>query len=203
MAEGEKNAQKKIAVYHGVLELIRQGTPIPDLKTADIARAAGIGKGSLYNYFDSKEEILAKTVLYTLGNQLRATFESMKQADDFQSKCEVLFRLVLSADCGRDSAIYLLMSGLGRETLDYLLGGRENLLDAPRRAVRNKFLELLQLGMEEGVLRREKDLEYALYVLYGVLMGLKDPTRMEPESEETIRSKQQYAWRLLLSALGR
>ena len=94
------------------------------------------------------------------------------------------------------------MTGLGRETLDYILGGRENLLCAPRKAVREQLVNLLLLGMEEGILRREDDLEYALYVLYGTLMGLKDPTKMEQESEETIQKNMQYAQKLLLSALG-
>lgn len=201
MAE-EKYSQKEIAVYHGVLKLIREGAAIPALKAADIAKAAGIGKGTLYNYFESKEEILARTVLYTLENQLQSSFDEVKQADGFQKKCEVLFGLLLSAECSRESAVYLLMTGMGRETLDYLLGGRENLLDASRAAVRRQLTELLQLGMEEGILRREEDLEYALYVLYGVLMGLKDPTRSISEPDTSAEVKLKYAWRLLISALG-
>ena len=48
-------SEKELAIYQGVLRLLEQGADIHALKASDIAAAAGLGKGTLYNYFSSKE----------------------------------------------------------------------------------------------------------------------------------------------------
>ena len=47
--------EKKAAVFRAVLHLLRQGRPLGDLKVSEIAEAAGIGKGTVYEYFPSRE----------------------------------------------------------------------------------------------------------------------------------------------------
>ena len=49
-------SEKELAIYQGVLRLLQEGADIHALKASDIAEAAGLGKGTLYNYFSSKEE---------------------------------------------------------------------------------------------------------------------------------------------------
>ena len=53
--------EKKAAVFRAVLKLLRQGRPLGDLKVSEIAEAAGIGKGTVYEYFPSREELLRET----------------------------------------------------------------------------------------------------------------------------------------------
>ena len=57
---------KEIAAFRGLLQLAAGGNCFSNIKVQDIATAAGIGKGTLYEYFSSKEDILSCTVLYTL-----------------------------------------------------------------------------------------------------------------------------------------
>lgn len=60
-------------------------------KLSDIAEAAGIVKGSLYHYFDSKEEIYARLV-----NNVRALFEGETDLDTSGSAVERLELFVRS-----------------------------------------------------------------------------------------------------------
>lgn len=55
---------KVLAMYQAVIELINDGCDVNTLKVADITRRAGIGKGTAYEYFSSKEEIISTSVLY-------------------------------------------------------------------------------------------------------------------------------------------
>lgn len=55
---------KVLAMYQAVIELINEGCDINTLKVADITGRAGIGKGTAYEYFSSKEEIISSSVLY-------------------------------------------------------------------------------------------------------------------------------------------
>ena len=49
--------EKKTQVYLGVISLVQQGRSLNELKVSEIAVASGIGKGTCYEYFSSKEEI--------------------------------------------------------------------------------------------------------------------------------------------------
>ena len=60
-------------------------------KLSDIAEAAGIVKGSLYHYFDSKEEIYARLV-----NNVRALFEGEADLDTSGTAVERLEQFVRS-----------------------------------------------------------------------------------------------------------
>ena len=51
--------QTREKIFQGVLSLAQQGVPMYEVKVQAIATAAGLGKGTLYEYFSSKEEILA------------------------------------------------------------------------------------------------------------------------------------------------
>ena len=50
--------EKKTQVYLGVISLVQQGRSLNELKVSEIAEASGIGKGTCYEYFSSKEEII-------------------------------------------------------------------------------------------------------------------------------------------------
>ena len=58
------SSPKVISMYDAVGELISQGMDLNDITVLDITKKAGIGKGTAYDYFSSKEEIIAKALLY-------------------------------------------------------------------------------------------------------------------------------------------
>ena len=53
-------SQKVLALYQAVIEFINEGCDINTLKVADITGRAGIGKGTAYEYFSSKERFNRK-----------------------------------------------------------------------------------------------------------------------------------------------
>lgn len=66
MLKVEKYTQKQILIFEGVMSLLREGKQIHDLKVADIAESAGMGKSTAYEYFSSKEEIIREALAYHL-----------------------------------------------------------------------------------------------------------------------------------------
>ena len=55
----EETRPKVLALYEAVLKLLDEGADINTLKVSDMTERAGIGKGTAYDYFKSKEEIIA------------------------------------------------------------------------------------------------------------------------------------------------
>ena len=80
--------QTKEKIFQGVLSLAQQGVPLYEVKVQAIATAAGLGKGTLYEYFSSKEEILAATMLWCMERELGALEEQLDAGTSFESKLE-------------------------------------------------------------------------------------------------------------------
>lgn len=85
---------KEIAVFGGILGMIEEGRNLYTITVSDIAEAAGIGKGTVYEYFSSKEEIFKKTILYIISNVLEEIERAMDQEQDFRGKYYAFMELV-------------------------------------------------------------------------------------------------------------
>ena len=57
------------ALYDAVLELLNENADVNALTVADITKRAGIGKGTAYDYFSCKEEIIAGAIIYDAQTQ--------------------------------------------------------------------------------------------------------------------------------------
>ena len=55
---------KVLGMYRAVVELIEEGADIAGLRVSTITDRAGIGKGTAYEYFETKEEIVACAMVY-------------------------------------------------------------------------------------------------------------------------------------------
>jgi AcrR family transcriptional regulator len=53
---------KKTLIFEAALEMISSGIPENEMTISAIAKKAGIGKGTVYEYFSSKAELLIETV---------------------------------------------------------------------------------------------------------------------------------------------
>lgn len=57
-----KNAEKETALYEAVFRLLARGEKMYSVTVQQIAEEAGIGKGTVYEYFTSREEIISKAM---------------------------------------------------------------------------------------------------------------------------------------------
>lgn len=81
----DKLSPKVKALYEAVLELIGENVDIRDVKVSDITGRAGIGKGTAYEYFSNKEEIIGSALLYHIDLICSQVMESISKIDDFST----------------------------------------------------------------------------------------------------------------------
>ena len=62
--------QKVRMIYQAVTELLAQRADINTIKVSDITARAGIGKGTAYEYFSSRDEIIIMALLYDYGTKI-------------------------------------------------------------------------------------------------------------------------------------
>ena len=62
--------EKVRLLYEAVIAMITDGWDINRMKVSDITAQAGIGKGTAYEYFSSKEEILRELTAYCFDSEM-------------------------------------------------------------------------------------------------------------------------------------
>lgn len=86
---------KVTAMYRAVSTLLREDKDISEMSVSMITGLAGIGKGTAYEYFDSKEEIIVCALLYELRMVTEEASEQLKSCTDMESHVE---KMLLLAD---------------------------------------------------------------------------------------------------------
>lgn len=87
----EETRPKVLALYRGVLELLDEGADVNSIKVSDITARAGIGKGTAYDYFKSREEIIACALLYDVDQKIGEEKEELDRHEGFSKKVVYAF----------------------------------------------------------------------------------------------------------------
>ena len=116
--------QTVLALYQAVIEFINEGCDINTLKVADITGRAGIGKGTAYEYFSSKEEIISSAILYyvkvcfeklqVISTDNRTFQQKINEVMDFIDEHVKDYQTVLELGCGTGE-IAIRLAHLGKQ----------------------------------------------------------------------------------------
>ena len=85
----DSHAQRKAKVYEAALALTSQGVSPAAMTIQQLADAAGIGKGTVYEYFSSKEEILQGVARYCFeqeNERIAARFDRCRTLVDLENE---------------------------------------------------------------------------------------------------------------------
>ena len=77
---------KEKSIYDAIIELFEEGADLNNLTVAEITGKAGIGKGTAYEYFSDKEEMIAKALFYNSENLCRQVYRGVCKEKDLHSK---------------------------------------------------------------------------------------------------------------------
>lgn len=86
--------QKVRQLYAAVLELVTEGVDVNAIKVSDITQKAGIGKGTAYDYFDTKEDIIICALIYAVSGMINRIKVEISQYESFKMQVEQLFTAV-------------------------------------------------------------------------------------------------------------
>jgi len=90
MLNDAQRREKEEAVYHAVLDLLAGGADVTALRVQQIADAAGIGKGTVYEYFASKQEILRGATVYCLDSELKTLEDALAPCATLEAAVDAL-----------------------------------------------------------------------------------------------------------------
>ncbi len=168
--------EKELGVLEAVLELLKAGADLAGLKVADIAEKANMGKGTIYEYFSSKEEILSKAREYGLYQWNSNMEGKMAEEYSFMGKLEAVFTSII-----QESSSWRVLLRAGNMGICETDFSRDKVAEGLRAIVDR----LLSVAFGEGAVRAELDRAYAysalIYIIGGFCMmcvfdyGMQEP----------------------------
>lgn len=172
---------KEQKILDAAIEIIGNGaSEVGSLKVADIAKRAGIGKGTIYEYFSSKDEIICEALCYHIRTNLEKEWAGIYSQCSFRAgvyhamdciRQEIMTPSVMNMEC-----LHLIDKALLEKAVAEIKG----LL---RGRAAEIYGDLLKRGVEEGLFPLPSSPEYAGQALLNVFCGLNFMFRMgEPVS---------------------
>ena len=133
-------------------------------KVAQIAKAAGVADGTIYLYFDGKEDLLITIFREHTRNYLRALEQQMANVNRAEERLRIAIRHHLET-LGRDRALAVVSQVELRHSLKFMsLLSQEEVAD-----YLNIIRKIVESGQQEGVFRRTVHPQLVAKAVFGVL----------------------------------
>lgn len=157
--------EKMIKLFDAVAALLEEGADVKDLKVIDITERAGIGKGTAYEYFKSKEELLLEAQIYYFDQKVKWLCERVGSAQNFAE--------AITACCKAIDDMLENETGMA-VLLRHAMAGAEEDDEHPRckdmKGMELFFAGLGELGRKEGF-AKDMDEEMRRNILVTELVG--------------------------------
>ena len=153
--EMQEFPEKVIKMFDAVCEMLSENADINNMKVADITNRAGIGKGTAYEYFASKEEIITKALLYDTTKQFLYVSEVIRECKTFRGKVMAGFDWI--ADNFKECKTFAQLVKIGMGTYDVSHALQDEFAKIHASDGCDVALqvadEMMQCGIEEGLLK--------------------------------------------------
>lgn len=161
--------------------------PAQDITVDMIAKKAGIGKGSIYYYFESKEEIIDAVIERSYSMAINEYFEKINKHSTTSEKLKALFRSMLTEEFKNSRKNVILPLHVQD---DFLL--HHKMMMIAIKTVSPILTEILIKGREEGAVHTESPKESAEMIV-AMLVFLLDRSFFPADNESTLRKLKLYA----------
>ena len=148
-------ADKKVALFEAVIALIEDGVDINSLKVSDITNRAGIGKGTAYEYFRSKEEIIIQALFYDVGRRIEKIRRLLRQNMNTRDRICTIFQWMETDARQKSSFTQLFQMATGSFEFSNSLKEKMDSQEGYCREINEILMAFVEAGVKEGVFRPE------------------------------------------------
>lgn len=205
---GRKYAEKELLIFEGFKKIIIDNSNIESIKVSDIAKAAGIGKGTVYEYFKSKDEIIARSIIYNFKIEIKNTIETIKNVSSFKDQCDHLFHYSINSGKFIFPSLRILYNHVVPTELNsIILEDFEEILDLKSQLC-NLLDYAINTGISENIINKDLDRDYQRYVLISSSMGILNRInasyfqQINLSEDKTIDTQKKFAYTMILKSLA-
>ena len=162
--------QKVLQMYEAVAQLMEEGADINNIRVSTITDRAGIGKGTAYDYFDTKEEIIACAILFQMKTLTETIKQQMTGIKNFSEQVTFLFDALENEDIKQSCFLQYVHNLTDNSPIAELV--RTRMLDKSfeEHSIWNLMQNWLEQGIANGEVRDDLPMEYLIYTIFSKLV---------------------------------
>jgi len=170
--EAEREIPTKVLMmYQAVEALIKEGADINDIRVSTVTEKAGIGKGTAYDYFDTKEDILACAILFYIRKAMEELEKALQTFDSFAEQVNYLLGEIAGKGCGRQCILHYIHMMTDNSALSRMVQEKVQSKEAEFCLLHGVFAQMLQRGINRGEIRKDLPLDYMVYLLFSKILS--------------------------------
>ncbi len=202
--ENAKQVPPKVRkMYAAVIQLLTEGADATGIRVSTITDRAGIGKGTAYEYFDSKDEMVACAVVYQLQRVFEWLEGAVSEKETFAEQLNFLLDKMSIRD-GRKHA-FLRFVNLLTDSSGFSCLVREKMAAEgfSRYRPAHVFGRILQRGVERGELRADLPMDYMIYNIFSHLITFMMAVTSEGCFGVDLRNMRPLVYQGIMNEIGR
>lgn len=202
MIDNIQYSEKEIEIFNGLINLISEGANPYTIKVSDIAEAANVGKGTIYDYFQSKEEAISKAIIYNIIKEANIALKRIKSKNTFKERYYEVLQTIIDGFTSLCTLKMLMYTGGLKEFYEYLVDDKYDI---------SKFMsifneeaeELIQLGFKEGIIKMKESKYYQTMVIQGTISAFSHYiSRRDLYENMTLEEAKDTSYKILVKSLN-
>ena len=198
-----KYSEKEKLIFSGVLKLAHSGQSLEKITAQQIADSAGVGKATIYDYFSSKDEIIAKAILYFQRMEMDRFKEYIDSLSTFKEKVYSIYDTIANS---LENSASIFNTAIGFDTPCKILN-RASISPEERESMLEPFYSLFYELIDTGNktksinidISKEENKFYMRMVLFGNASAVSRELTLNELSRKTIFDN---AYKMLITALN-
>lgn len=212
----DKYTEKQIHIFEGVMNLLKEGRQIHELKVADIAGSAGMGKSTAYEYFTSKDEIIREALTFHLRKNFLELTSYIFREKTFRNMMQNALDYLEESLEKRFTGVFMVLLSQKHDKKNESSFMDEEMRLKLEEVVIGQMIKAMEIGQKEGQIGEDITLAEFKMVVFGLfsayvheLFPLKitgcilDPLKVEDElNRKEIAELKKRTLMLILKALA-
>ena len=162
--------EKVLLLYQAVERLIAEGADVNNIRVSAITERAGIGKGTAYDYFDTKDELIACALVFYIKKSSEEISTALLQEKGFREQILLIMNEIENE--GEKQQCFMRFVHVMTDNNECSRLVREKLTqDELGQCLPQKmFAEIIKRGRERGEIRRDVPEDYLICSIFARLM---------------------------------
>lgn len=197
-------SDKEVAILNGMIELIKNGANPYLVKVSDIAKSAGVGKGTIYEYFQTKEEVILKALMFSISNEINTIIQKVDVKSSFKDKYyEILYAIVENLE-NKYSTFNILVTS--EKLPDFQMKKTKHICEFNEHLLEiDKLInDMLVCGYKEGEIKEIESKYYSGMVFRSSILSFGNFMTMQKNryKDITIKEAMDAAYKMVIKSLN-
>lgn len=195
-------AGKEKDILQATIQMLRQGILPSELKVADIAEQAGIGKGTIYEYFSTKEDIIKSALEYMIIYIIQKIREVLHQEGNLKTVFCNMLQLIETYFENGWFVVNLFTISVPFENWGNFFAKCKYTTGENASIIKEEILSLYERAKQEYSVNEDLSIQYLRMALLGTVKGYIGEYHMQNNMEGQDKEKfRESAFNMFIAAL--